>query len=138
MTKAVDLFAAFASDEKAEVDGVYTTLDGCGDTEFLIAAWGNKQFNRVFSELHKKNKKTLDRKDEVADAKAEEIFIAAMAKTLLVGWKGTVAFKGSNLEYTEENARKLLALKHFRVLVEQVSRDDAQYKAIKDEEEVGN
>ena len=136
--KAIDLFAAFAVDEAAEENGIMTPIPGAGDTMFKVARAGNKTYNRLFQKLLKQNKVVLDSKGEAADKKAEEIFIEVMVKSILLGWEGTVLFKGEALEYSRDNAKKLLSHKEFRAAVTKVSEDMEQFKVVKDEEDEKN
>lgn len=137
-TKAIDLFAAFATDEAAEENGIMTPVPGAGDTLFKVARAGNKTYNRLFQKLLKQNKPVLDAKGDAAEKKAEEIFVEVMSKSILLGWEGEVLFAGEMLAYSRDNAKKLLAHKEFRAAVTTISEDFNQFKAIKDEEDEKN
>jgi hypothetical protein len=135
---AVDLFAAFATDDVAEEQGVYTKVPGAGDTDFLVARSNNKSYNRIMAREVKKFKSLLDSKGEAADAKAEEIFIYVLARTVLLGWNGTILYKGEQMPYSRENAEKLLSHKDFRVALITVSDNLETFKKVKDAEDEGN
>lgn len=144
---SIDLFAVFATDEEAEKRGVETEIDGCGPTKFTIARVGNENYLRLARPLLKKNQATLkppkgNKAAEVAaEAKAKEIEIELFARAILVGWKGTINYNGVKLEYSYENAKKLLSHKGFRDKVSELAGGDDLYKSVKAEEyeeEVGN
>ena len=61
-----------------------------------------------------------------------------MAKSVLLGWRGNLQFQGKPLEYTEENARKLLKLEGFRSLVSDLAADEAAFKEVQEAEEAKN
>lgn len=135
---AVDLFSAFAVDTSKEVSGTPLPLPGCGDTKFLIARAGNKAYGKLLQNLYTKNSSVLKSKGDEAEAKAEDIQITLIAKTILVGWEGTVMYKGKPLDYSEVNARTLLAHKDFRELVMAEASSLDNFKLVKDEEDAGN
>lgn len=134
----IDLFSQFATDSTKEVSGTSMCLPNCGDTKFLIARAGNKAYGKMLQNLYTKNAKVLKSKGDEAEAKAEEIQIELMAKTILVGWEGAVAYKGEALTYSEVNARKLLAHKDFREIVMAEASELENFKIVKDEEDSGN
>lgn len=136
MTQAVDIFNDFAVNETAALDGVWVPYRG--DIEFCIAKNGNKNFRKQAQVVFKRHGRMLEQGGEVAEAKSRELMIDLMAKTILIGWKGTVMFQGTALEYSVENAKKLLAVDGFRDWVDAQAKDEAQYKAVKDEEDEKN
>lgn len=135
---AVDLFAAFATDDVAEEQGVSTKIPGAGDTDFLIARSNNKSYNRIMQREAKKFDNILKSKGEAADTKAEEIFIYVLARTVLLGWTGTILYAGEQLTYSRENAEKLLKHKDFRAALVSVSDNLETFKKVKDAEDEGN
>ena len=64
------------------------------------------------------------------------MFIELEAKTILKGWEG-IQFKGKSLDYSMDNAKKVLSLRDFRALVARLAQDAEAYRA-KLEEEQGN
>ena len=128
----LDIFAEFAVAD----DGVWVPYRG--DVEFLIARGNNPKFRRRISYFYEKNKRVLDGKGEVAEAKSNEIMAAVMAETILLGWKGKVAIRGEVLPYTKANAEKLLAVPLFREWVTKMSNDEHAYKVVKDAEDAEN
>lgn len=142
MTAAVDIFSEFAISETKSQEGVWMPYkDG---VEFLIAKSGNKKFRRLAASLMNKNKRILDQKDgdgvstEAAEAKLNEIMVEIMAKTVLLGWRGNLKYLGELLEYSEENARKLLKLEDFRGMVSDLAADVSAFKEVQEAEEAKN
>lgn len=124
---AVDLFADFATDTTREASGVWEPYRG--DVEFLIARAGNPNYNNMIVSLAKRNKRILDGKNEAARLKSEELMIETLANTVLLGWKGSLKWKGQPLgEYTPKKAAELLAVKDFRDWVEAVAGDHERFR----------
>ena len=134
-SNVIDLFAAFATDNKLEQDGVETELPGCGDVKFIVAREGNSSYSKLLQKQVKQNRAVLDSKGTSAEAKSNEIMADVMSKTILLGWDRPLMFKGEMLSYSIPNARKLLELKEFRAVVSSVSADLEKFKVVKDEEE---
>lgn len=134
----IDLFSAFATNENLEKDGTYTQVPGAGDTEFLIARAGNKNYAKLIQKLVKQNRAVLDSKGDAAEAKSDEIFVDVYAKTILLGWKGDVNIKGTPTAYSISAAKTLLSLKEFRAAVAKVAEDMENFKVVKDEEDAKN
>ena len=133
---STDLFADFATNTQAEEDGVWVPY---GDGELLIARSPNNKFNQLVTTLYSKNRRQIEAKTEAAKEKAEELMVEAMAKTILLGWKGEYTFQGAPLgEYSVEKAKKLLAIKDFRKMVDEIAADQGRYKAVQDEADAGN
>lgn len=130
---ALDIFAQFATDEGLEENG--TWFDIGGGARVLVARSGNRKYGKMLTKEVERNKKLLDLNDDAADQKSEEIMIAVIAETILLGWKD-LSFKGEVMEYSTANAKKLLAVKDFRKLVAQFADDVSAYK-IKEEVEQG-
>lgn len=137
-SNVIDLFAAFSTNKKAEKDGVETTLPGCGDTKFLIARAGNATYKRLLNGLYKRHRAVIDSKGEAAEAKSDEILAEVYAKAILLGWAGTLAYKGKQVPYSYEVAHELLSLNDFRAVVETVSQDFNTFKSEQDEADLKN
>lgn len=135
---AIDIFNAFAVDTKQEEEGAYTQLPKCGDTEFLIARSGNQKFARLIQAMVKANKAVLDSKGPASNKKSDEILVSVMSKTILLGWKGEVAYKGKSYAYSTEAAAMLLEHSDFRAAVNTVAEDMETFKIVKDAEDEKN
>lgn len=135
---AIDLFAAFATNEVAEVEGIETQIPGCGDTLFLVARDGNKPFNKLLQKLVKQSRAVLDSKGPAADKRNDEIYAEVLGKTILLGWQGSVNIQGVMTPYSYAAALKMLGLKEFRAAVLQVSEDVEVFRMAKEEEDAKN
>lgn len=138
---AFDIFNQFATDPKAELEGVWHRIGGTDEApaRILVARSGNKRHSRIITQLYESNKATLELKNEAADAKSEEITIEAMSKGILLGWEN-LAFNGKVLEngWNIDDAKTLLAVKDFRELVHKHAMTFADYKAVQDKADAGN
>jgi hypothetical protein len=130
----MDLFKIYQTDSSLEENGVWEDI---GDAKFLIARTGNKKYIKYLSREFKKNQKVLDRKDDAADKLSEEIMIEAIARTILLDWSG-VKVDGREFPYTQENAKKALALHDFRSDIMKCAENFGAYKTFKDEEDGKN
>jgi len=128
-----DIFEAFATDEKLEAEGRW--VDFTEDTSFKIARAPNKAYSRLLSKLYGKSKMILESKGDAAEAKSDTIMIEVLAKTVLLDWRGTVKLKGEILKYSEENAKKLLAIKDFRRYISDQAADFDSFKVANEVEE---
>jgi hypothetical protein len=147
-----DIFAQYATDPKLELEGTWITVGPTpeGGTKdqapaLLIARQGNRRHGRLISKLWEANKTTLERKDDAADDKGEEITIDAAAKAILLGWRN-IGFQGKALANSDDmtpeerldTARKLLAVKDFRVKVLKHADDFKEFALVREEAEAGN
>lgn len=130
---ALDIFAQYATDETLEENGTWFPVGG--GARVLVARSGNRKYGKMLTKEVERNKKALDLNDDAADKLSEEIMIAVIADTILLGWED-VTFKGKALEYNPANARKLLAIKDFRKAVAQFADDVSAFK-FKETEEQG-
>lgn len=133
----MDIFAEFATDKNAEVEGRWVQLGP--ETHFRIARSGNEAFRKLFNRLYKQNKVALESKGAAADAKSDEVMIQSFSKTILVDWKGPVKFKGEDLgAYSVEKAAKLLGVKDFMAWVRAQAEDFESFKVEQDAEDAKN
>lgn len=131
-TEVLDIFNEFAVTD----DGVWFPYSK--GVEFLIARANNPKFQRRVSYFYEKNRRLLDSKTPAADAKSNEIMAEVMAETILLNWKGKIAFQGELLSYSKANAVKLLSVPMFRKLVDGFANDEHAYKLVKDAEDTEN
>lgn len=80
----------------------------------------------------------LKAEDDNAFNRMKEINIRVLAKHVLLDWKGSVKIQGEAIEYSVENAQRLLALEGFRKWVEDRAADEDNFKAVQDEEDEKN
>lgn len=133
---SVDIFSVFAVDEKAEQEGRWVEYGG--GVSFLVARAGNSKYNRLLSSQYKRNKVALEAKGEAAEALSDSLMVEVMSKTILLGWKGEIKLKGEALEYSVDNAKKLLAVKDFRRYITTLSEDFESFKAEQEADEAKN
>jgi hypothetical protein len=135
---AIDLFAAFATNETLEKEGTLTQIPRAGDTLFRVARSGNDNYNKLVTKLVKQNKPVLDSKGPAAQAKNDEIIAIVLAKTVLLGWEGEINIKGVMTPYSYTAALAMCELKEFRVALGEVADSMEQFKIVKDEEDAKN
>jgi hypothetical protein len=127
----MDIFTEYATDHSKEEAGVWQQL---GNGELLIARAGNRKYSRRLSALVEKNQRTLDLKNDASDDLSDEIMASVMAETILLGWRGSLKFKGADLgPYTKARAREILAVKDFRAVVNRFANEFEAYKLAQDE-----
>lgn len=130
---ALDIFSRFATDESLEENGAWRDIgDGA---KLLVARAGNRKFGKALAREVNKHQATLNLGDDAADAKSDEIMASVTAEAILLGWEG-VSFKGEELPYSFDNAKKLLGIKEFRKLVTRLSEELEAYK-VKEVAEAG-
>ena len=132
----MDIFDEFATDEKLEIEGAWVDYDD--KTRFRIAREYNDHFQRVFSETQEKHSRALKAKTEEAKKLSGKLMIEIMAKTILLGWEGPVKVRGVAVEYSFENAVKLLEFKGFRGWVASQASTEANFKAEAEEADAKN
>jgi hypothetical protein len=136
-----DISTAFATDESLENEGAKFPLSK--GSHLLVARAGNRRYSRALSKAVEQRRLELDvgpgsteADADAAAAVSDEILINVMASTILVGWGG-LSLKGEDLgEYSEEKARRVLAIKDFRKHVAGLSEQMDAYK-VKEEVEAG-
>jgi len=147
----MDIFRVFATDPAKELEGVWfpigpaekTLPDGKPDPDsvpqLLIARNGNKKHSRIVTKMVEANKTTLEMKGDPSEERGVEITVEAMAESVLLGWKN-IEFDGVKLPdtYSVETARKMLAVKEFRELVNRFASDYTKYRVHQDEADKGN
>jgi hypothetical protein len=133
---AIDLFKEFATNVAAEEQGAWEEY--AEGVEFLIARANNKTYARLLNRAVEKNKRLLDAKNDAAEAKSQEIIIDVMAKSILLGWRGSFEWAGKPVgEYSVDMAKTMLAVKDFRRWVAEKSEDIDRFKDKEQEEDKG-
>ncbi len=120
---------------KLEEEGVWRPI-GEG-AEIKVARLGNAAYLKLLRTKYKANRAVLDMEDDLAQTMGEKIAIEVYARTILKDWRG-IGSKGVPIEYSVENAEKLLGIKDFREKVKayaetmELFQDKAEEKAIAD------
>lgn len=128
----MDFFRSYATDEKAENEGVWRKL---GDCELLIARDTNENFSNAVSALYEANREALEVKGDASKELNRTIMAEAAADGLLKGWRGNVVWDGAPLEYNRENAIKMLKLPDFMRVVRRMAAEETQYRLHKEAEQ---
>lgn len=137
----MDLFEKFATDPALENSGVWQPI-GEG-VELLIARSGNRAYRKLMTKEFELNEVALQGDDEASEKIDEQVMCKVMSRTILLGWRTikkdvydpTIKFKGQDIEYSQEKAAELLAMKDFRVLVGNLSNKMEAYKAKKEKQQ---
>ena len=134
----LDIFAKYATDETLENQGSWVPVGG--GAKILVARESSPAFVEKLNEVHERYKVALSVEGEESNKFGTKLLVDIMAETLLLGWEG-VAFKGQEFPYSRENAKTLLAIKDFRKVVQDASRNLDNFRAKLEEaktEEAGN
>ena len=130
----MDIFAAFATDEKLEVEGHWFNLSKTARVR--VARSGNPQYIKLLRKKLDENRIDLDSQGDEANEVAEKLMINVLADTILLGWED-IQFQGKPMEYSPMNARLLLQMKDFRKKIVGFSESFEAFK-IKAQEDLGN
>lgn len=131
----MDIFAAFATDEKLETEGKWFPLSKTA--KVLVARAGNPDYVKELRARMKEAQLDLSSGEE-ADQLAEEVLTQVMAKTVLLGWEGFTEGKDKKpVPYSVEKAAEYLRLKDFRKKVAGLSENFESFR-LKAEAEQGN
>lgn len=137
----MDIFALYATDEKAEQDG--KEFDMGGGVKMLIARSYNPTFVRMLNKQFDAHKHTLELKESDADRAAAEacsnkIMAHVMAYSVLLGWTGPVMYQGEPMPYNKVNAEKLLMLKEFQKVINLKAEDYRNFRVVTEDADVKN
>lgn len=114
----MDIFAAFATDEKLEVEGKWFPMGA--KAKVLVARTGNPRYLKALRQLMKDAQVDHDDTSDENEALVTDLVVTAMAQTILVGWQG-LQYQGKDLPYSVENAKLLLSVKAFRKRVAEIA-----------------
>lgn len=124
----------FATDKTAEVEGVWQEI-GLG-AEVKVARAGNPKYTEYLRELSKPYRARLRRRDIPQDI-AEAITIKALAKYVLLDWKGITDDDENEIPYSVEVAEQYLReYDDFRELISILADDMTLFQIQSDEEVV--
>lgn len=130
----MDIFEAFATDSKAEIDGRELKLSKTA--KLIVARSGNDRHAEAIRKAVEAGKIDLNDSSAASNEVAEEVMIDIMAETILLGWEG-LAYQGKSVDYSPEMARTMLRIKDFRTKVTQFASNFENYK-LKGEAAQGN
>ncbi len=130
-----DLETEFATDEQSELEGVWEELSE--GASVLVARVGNERYLERFKRLGKGLQRQIDR-GTLPEKKSQAIFVAIIADTILLDWKG-LANKGKPIEYSKENAKAMLTdYSDFRQLIWDIASDSNLYRIKDRDDDLGN
>lgn len=118
-----------------EAEGVWQPAGG--DTEILVARWGNPRSTRLFQSLTRPYRRQIDN-GTMDPKKQTEILCKVVAQTILLDWKN-LREDGVELEYsTDEAFRVLQEYDELLQLVRDYAEDAEAYRERELEESEGN
>lgn len=129
----MDIFAAFATDEKKEVEGTWFDVPG-GDARIKVARSSNPVYAKEVVKAYEKFAKAP--KNDQTEKQQDAEYKRLLAQHILLDWEN-LTFKGKTLPYSVQNAEMLLAIRDFRLFVQKCSDDFDAYRA-EVEEDLGN
>ena len=130
----MDIFAAFATDEKLEAEGKWFPLSKTA--KIRVARSGNPKYVALLRAKMKEAQLDLSSGEE-ADQLAEEVLIDVMSQTILTGWEGITDSTGKAVPFSADAARTYLRIKDFRRKVDGLSQNFEAFR-VQAEEAQGN
>lgn len=133
----MDLAARFGTDKKKEVEGVWYDMgDGC---RLRVARKGNRRYTEKYQQLDRE--RSIVRRaqlETLGDEEGEKVLAELIAHAILVDWEG-VKDNGKEIPYSTEAAyEQLVKYPDFRVLVTELSEQQAMYRAEQQKADVKN
>jgi hypothetical protein len=129
----MDIFAAFATDEKKEVEGAWFEVPG-GDARIKVARSSNPRFAKAVVSAYEKYAKAP--KNDKTTSQQDAEYNRLLAQYVLVDWEN-ISFQKEPLPYSVSSAERLLTIREFRLFVQKCSDDFDSFR-VEQEEEVGN
>lgn len=129
----MDIFSAFATDEKLENEGKWFPLSKTA--KVLVARAGNPKYVAMLRAKMKEAQLDLTTGEE-ADQLAEGILIDVMAEAILLKWEG-LTYQGKEAPVSVAMAKTLLNVKDFRKKIAGLSENFDSFR-VKEEEAQGN
>ena len=130
----MDVFASYATDEVAEVEGRWFPLDK--KTKVLVARTGNPNYLKAIRQRMKDAQIDTEDQSDENEKLVSDLVVETMAETILLGWK-SLTMKGEDLPYSKANAIKVLSVKGFRTRISSIADKLDSFK-VKEEKELGN
>jgi hypothetical protein len=126
------IFKAFGTDTKKEQDGVWIDLGDGGSMK--IARMGNPDYIKEFQRITKPHRQAI-RRGTLSEEVSQDLLVQAMAKHILLDWKGLKYNDGTDIVYSVEEAKKMLSsLKDFRDYVTEMANSAENFKEEVDQE----
>lgn len=135
MTSLYDLYE---TNLDLEQEGVWVEI--AEGIELKVAALGNPNHQEAMERFSKPYKSQMRQKTIAKDIE-EDLHMKAIAKAVLVDWKGVTDRKGKEIVYSFENAYKLLtdpSMRRFKSIVLGLSTEAETFKSQEVEEAIKN
>ncbi len=132
----MDIFASFGTDPSLELKGKEVQIGA--DLWITVARSGGHMYNKILSEGYEQSKYVLKQKDAEAERRSEELMVDVTSRTVLLGWRGKMMYKGEALEFSQANAKLVLGVKDFRLFVSKLADDFENFKIVQDAETAKN
>ncbi len=115
-----NLYELLETDSNAEEEGIWVEIsDG---VRIKIASTDSKRYREKVIQLLKPYRKILQAGGRIPDNKQEQIAIDSIVDGLLLDWDGVTDRKGKVLDFSRDNALKVVTeLKKFRELIAEIA-----------------
>ena len=107
-----DIRDLYGTDEALEVEGQWVNY---GSFKLKIARMGNRRYNEHWARLVKPYRAQIQ-ENTLEEPIMIELMVDTMAATILVDWD-EVELDGEKLDYSIDNAKRILMIRDFRKLV---------------------
>lgn len=98
-----NIFDLFATDQKAEVEGIVYNVTPKISFTLARAGGANARYSKVLAAKMRPYTRQIDDGSIDIDL-VNDIWIEVFAETVLLGWKGITDAKGNEISFTVENA----------------------------------
>lgn len=103
----MSIYKKYSTDKTKDQEGVFIPVGGGASFKLTRMGPTNIRYGNKFKALSKPYER-LAKNDELSPEKALEIQVKAFCGTVLVDWKDVTDKDGNPLEFSEENAVKVL------------------------------
>lgn len=131
----------YATDLKAETEGVWFPLAMFNGVKVKVARAGNPNYKKVLRKLYKPYTKTMRKGVDLAPEVEERIQTDLLVDTLLLDWRGMPGENGEEVPFSKDLARELVTDPELKELREEIigySEEFEAFQAREDEELEGN
>ena len=130
----MNLDKTYGYDKELAEKGVRIPL-GSKDSYIVVAKFGNKRFQKLFSELTEPYGKRIERLEA---EQQKEIYLECLAETVVLEWGGIMDGK-VEVPYSKENVIEMFEkYPDFHAEVLELSKEVATFKKLDQEEDLGN
>lgn len=133
-----NLYDLYQTDLNLETEGVWVAITK--DIQVKVAALPNPNFTEFLTKLQKPYKGQI-RKGLLDKDIEEDLYVKAVAKTVLIDWKGIKDKDNKDLPYSYENAYTILSdksMKRFKSEILLLSTEAETFKSEEKDEAIKN